>query len=113
MIQQFYPPEKLIDILGIGGMNQLGLNQNEVSGFVEQALKARYNTAVDVTPLLGSDRERQFTQAMSLMEIFAKVGVPPPPQLLGLAIAVSDWPGKENLMAQIESAQNQQPQGAT
>lgn len=107
MIQQFYSPEKLIDILGIDGMSQLGLTQDEIYGFVERALKSRYNTVVDVTPLLGSDRERQFNQALSLVEVLARVGVPPPAPLLGLLVSVSDWPGKESLLAQITQAKNQ------
>lgn len=110
LIQQFYPPEKIIDILGIGGISQLNIKKEEVFDFVERALKSRYDTVVDVTPLLGSDRERQFSQVIELMSVIAKVGIPPPPQLLGLLVSVSDWPGKESLLAQINQAQNQQPQ---
>lgn len=112
LIGQYYPPEKLIDILGIAGINQLKISEEEIFEFAERALKAKYNTVVDVTPLLGSDRERQFNQALSLMEVLAKSGMPPPPQLIGLMVAVSDWPGKEELLAQIQQGGQEANQGA-
>lgn len=106
MIQQFYTPEKLIDILGINGINQLNLTPESASAFIERAMNSKFDTVVDVTPLLGSDRERQFNQVISLVEVLSKVGIPPPAPLLGLLVSVSDWPGKESLLAQINQAQN-------
>lgn len=105
LIQQYYTPEKIIDILGISGINKIGLNQNNVYKFVNQALEAKYNVVVDVTPLLGSDRERQFQQALGLVEIMAKMGIPPPKPLIELLISVSDWPGKEALIAEMNQQQ--------
>lgn len=109
MIQQFYSPEKIIDILGINGMNQLQLTKESAISFIERALSSRYDAVVDVTPLLGSDRERQFSQVLSLVEVLGKVGVPPPPELLALLISVSDWPGKESLLSKINQQQAAQP----
>ena len=112
MIQQFYPPEKLIDILGINGITQLQLTPDSAGAFINDAMSARYNAVVDVTPLPGSDRERQFNQVISLVEVLSKIGVPPPPPLLALLVSVSDWPGKEELLAQINQGaqQNAPPQ---
>src|SRR3972149_3760763 len=112
MIQQFYPPEKLIDILGINGITQLQLTPDSAGAFINDAMSARYNAVVDVTPLLGSDRERQFNQVISLVEVLSKIGVPPPPPLLALLVSVSGWPGKEELLAQINQGaqQNAPPQ---
>lgn len=112
LIQQYYSPEKIIDILGISGMKQLNIKPESVQNFIARALKSRFDTVVDVTPLLGSDRERQFSQVISLMEVLAKFGVQPPAPLLGLLVAVSDWPGKESLEAQIQQGGAQgQPEG--
>ena len=113
LIGQYYQPEKIIDILGISGINQLNITKDEAYEFAERALKSKYDVVVDVTPLLGSDRERQFNQVMELMGILAKLGIPPPAPLLGLMVAVSDWPGKESLLAEIQQSQSggsQQPQ---
>ena len=108
LIQQYYSAGKVSEIIGIDGAKQLDIDPNEIDQFIERALKARYDSVVDVTPLLGSDRERQFSQVLSLMEVLGKAGVPPPPQLIGLLITVSDWPGKEALLAQISQGQQQQ-----
>src|SRR3990172_3763112 len=104
MIQQFYSPEKLIDILGINGITQLQLTPESASAFLERAMSSRYDAVVDVTPLIGSDRDRQFNQVISLVEVLSKVGIPPPAPLLALLVSVSDWPGKESLLAQINQA---------
>jgi len=104
MIQQFYSPEKLIDILGINGITQLQLTPESASAFLERAMSSRYDAVVDVTPLIGSDRDRQFSQVISLVEVLSKVGIPPPAPLLALLVSVSDWPGKESLLAQINQA---------
>jgi len=36
--------------------------------------------------------------------VLSKVGIPPPAPLLALLVSVSDWPGKESLLAQINQA---------
>ena len=105
LIQQYYTPEKIIDILGISGISKIGLSKDTVYEFIERAMEAKYDVVVDVTPLMGSDRERQFQQALDLIGILAKVGIPPPPPLLELLIQVSDWPGKDALLQQM----NQEP----
>lgn len=105
MIQQYYTPEKIIDILGISGISKMGLTKDNVYEFIERAMEAKYDVVVDVTPLMGSDRERQFQQALDLIGILAKVGIPPPQPLIELLINVSDWPGKDALLQQM----NQEP----
>jgi len=110
LIQQYYTPEKIIDILGIDGISKIGLTQDNVYQFIEKALDARYNVVVDVTPLLGSDRERQFQQALGLVEVMAKMGIPPPKPLVELLISVSDWPGKEALISEMSQQQMNQEQ---
>src|SRR3990172_3324477 len=105
-IQQFYPIEKIIDILGNNGITQLNINGDGVEAFLARAMKAKYDVVVDVTPLLGSDRERQFQQGLELAGVFVKAGMPPPPQLLQLLISVSDWPGKESFLAQLNQGQS-------
>ena len=113
LIQQYYAPEKIIDILGISGISKIGLTPDNVYQFIERSLEAKYDTVVDVTPLLGSDRERQFQQALGLIDTLAKIGVPPPKPLLELLISVSDWPGKDALIQEMnqEPMQSQQPEG--
>src|SRR3989304_5474083 len=113
LIQQYYAPEKIIDILGISGISKIGLTPDNVYQFIERSLEAKYDTVVDVTPLLGSDRERQFRQALGLIDTLAKIGVPPPKPLLELLISVSDWPGKDALIQEMnqEPMQPQQPEG--
>lgn len=106
-IQQYYPPEKIFDILGIDGIKKLNIKQAEVVSFIERALKTHYDTVVDVTPLLGSDRERQFNQVLQLISVLTQsTGQPPPPSLLALLISVSDWPGKEALLSLIDQSKN-------
>ena len=104
LIQQYYTPEKIIDILGIDGISKIGLDQDNVQQFIERAMSSKYDVVVDVTPLLGSDRDRQFQQALDLIGILAKIGVPPPKPLLELLISVSDWPGKEALIQEMNQA---------
>jgi len=115
LIQQYYTPEKIIDILGISGISKIGLTQENVYQFVERAMEAKYDVVVDVTPLLGSDRERQFRQALDLIGVLAKVGIPPPMPLLELLVTVSDWPGKDAMLAQMnqQTMQSQMGGGGT
>ena len=110
LIKQFYTPEKIIDILGIVGISRVGISKNMAYQFAEKALEAKYNVVVDVTPLLGSDRERQFQQALGLVEVMAKLGIPPPKPLLELLISVSDWPGKDAMIAEMNQGQANQQQ---
>jgi len=110
LIKQFYTPEKIIDILGIDGISRVGISKNMAYQFAEKALEAKYNVVVDVTPLLGSDRERQFQQALGLVEVMAKLGIPPPKPLLELLISVSDWPGKDAMIAEMNQGQTPQQQ---
>lgn len=110
LIQQYYTPEKIIDILGISGISNMGLTINNVNEFIERTLEAKYDVIVDVTPLLGSDRDRQFQQALDLIAALAKVGIPPPMPLLELLVQVSDWPGKDAMLAQMSQSSNMQPQ---
>jgi len=110
LIKQFYTPEKIIDILGIDGISRVGIDKNMAYQFAEKALEAKYNVVVDVTPLLGSDRERQFQQALGLVEVMAKLGIPPPKPLLELLISVSDWPGKDAMIAEMNQGQTPQQQ---
>ena len=110
LIKQFYTPEKIIDILGIDGISRVGISKNMAYQFAEKALEAKYNVVVDVTPLLGSDRERQFQQALGLVEVMAKLGIPPPKPLLELLISVSDWPGKDAMIAEMNQGQKPQQQ---
>ena len=110
LIKQFYTPEKIIDILGIDGISRVGISKNMAYQFAEKALEAKYNVVVDVTPLLGSDRERQFQQALGLVEVMAKLGIPPPKPLLELLISVSDWPGKDAMIAEMNQGQAPQQQ---
>ena len=110
LIKQFYTPEKIIDILGIDGISRVGIDKNMAYQFAEKALEAKYNVVVDVTPLLGSDRERQFQQALGLVEVMAKLGIPPPKPLLELLISVSDWPGKDAMIAEMNQGQANQQQ---
>ena len=102
LIQQYYTPEKIIDILGISGISKIGLDESNIHQFIDRIMEAKHDVVVDVTPLLGSDRERQFSQALDLIGVLAKVGIPPPPPLLELLIQVSDWPGKEAMLSQMK-----------
>lgn len=109
LIQQYYTPEKIIDIIGISGISKIGLDMNTVHDFIDRSLKAKYDVVVDVTPLLGSDRERQYQQVLDLIGVLSKVGIPPPQPLLELLITVSDWPGKEAMLSQMNQQTAQGP----
>lgn len=105
MIRQFYPASKIIDLIGETDRQKLLETESDVMGFINDAMDIRYDTVVDVSPLFGSHRDRQFTQVMSLIETMAKSGFPPTPGLLGLLMKVSDFPDKEQLMTELSQAQ--------
>ncbi len=101
LIQQYYTPDKVWEILGEEKV-QISQTVMEPMEFLQRALKSRYDAVVDVTPLLGSERERQFGQVIELL----KTGVPPTPELLQILIEVSDFPNKDRYLSELGAMKN-------
>lgn len=112
MIQQFYPADKILELLGETDRQKLAETEQDVYGFINRAMETKFDTVIDLSPLFGSQRERQFNQVTSLLEVMLKSGYPPTPELFKLLLSVSDFPGKENLIAELEQAPPGSPQNS-
>lgn len=119
LIQQYYPAEKVAEVVGPVVMAKLrqeqmasqlltGVPIDPMSRF-QQALAARYDVAVDVSALMGTERERNL---QTLAELFKAA---PLPIILKSIFEVSDFPNKQATLAAIDQMPTQaqgQPAGA-
>lgn len=108
LIGQYYTPEKVEEILGQQQVNPLTQTTNP-NVIAEQAIRAQYNVVVDTSPLVASERDRQYSQVISIMEIMAKAGIPPTPPMLLILLEISDFPNKDQYISQLKAAIQQQP----
>lgn len=105
-IKQFYTPEKILNLLGQTDIDQVSQIETDVLDFIDKSINAEHDIVVDVTPLIASERQRQYAQATELL----KAGLPVTPGLMELLISVSDFPNKEKYIAELRQMQQGQPQ---
>lgn len=115
LIQQYYPPEKLAQIVGDTVASRLRqdamalaargrLPMDPMARFT-QALGTKFDVIVDTSPILGSERERQLGNLTALYEASAKGGmVQVLPLLLRSIYEVSDFPNKQEVIQAISQA---------
>lgn len=103
LIKQYYTPEKIFDILGADEKQNI---DQDVISFIEKSMSAKFDVIIDITPLIGSERDRQFNQVVELL----KIGLPPSAQLLELLLEVSDFPNKDRYLQELKANQQQQQQ---
>ena len=105
-IQQYYPPEKIYDILGSDVRAQLG-DEDQALSMIERAQRLKYDTIIDTAPLLSSERDRQLGVITEWLKIV------PSPALLRMGLKMSDFPDKEAAIRELEQPTQGQPeQGA-
>lgn len=107
LIKQFYHAEKIINILGPRERQQLAMLQEDVLTFISNVMGCHYDVVVDVAPLLGSERERQFQQLVDLLQ----AGIPVTPGFIKLMVEVSDFPNKDAYLQELTAASQQAAQG--
>ncbi len=90
------------EILNIIGREKMQINPEEIEKILKDVNIGRYDVTIDMTTNNATNRLANFSYLMDLV----KAGVPIPPS--ALLEAVPDLPNKDEIIAQIEQAQNQQ-----
>lgn len=106
LIQQYYPPEKVAQVMGPGVMAQLMKNSQIASQLgvpypdpmtrFQQALSTRYDVSIDTSALLGTERERQLG---ILLEAFK---VAPIPVILRSIFELGEFPNKHQVLMALD-----------
>jgi len=105
LIQQFLTDEKAFMVMGSDGWEQVTINQEGVSGKLNDVTVGKFDVVFEERPQTNAARIANF---MTVMEAIEK-GVPIPPWLVA---ELSDWPKKDEIIQYMQQLQGMQsPEG--